>query len=226
MSSPIKEIQHRRTSRKGQAAFSLVEMLLVTSIIAVVMTVATNVMRVDSQRAAVNAAIDNLKGLMNTARWEARSKSSFVWVCLKPATSNGENGVKVAVFSSRDGTSNTAPGNLMSVGPTLTLKHVTLGQSTQETPTRLRDDYTAASVANDSVGRLGGASTTISDGAQNNYSDYIVCFNPRGEASIPGVASAPIIEVLIRPQVSSAGSDAKASALLLSQATGSAQVYR
>jgi prepilin-type N-terminal cleavage/methylation domain-containing protein len=214
---------HQRRSRRG---FSLIELLTVTAIIALVMGLASNVMRSDRQRADVNEAVDNLGGILKAARWEARSKSTYVWVCLKPGTYGSEQGVRAVMFASKDGTTNSSPANLVPVGQALTLRRVGLGDLQATTPSRLQDGYSAASVAETSLERLDNADLTISDAAGTQFTDHIVSFNPRGEASVPGTVGKSFIELLIRPQVGGGTGDEKASSILLSRATGSAQIYR
>jgi Tfp pilus assembly protein FimT len=204
----------------------LVELLAVTAIIALVMGLAGNIMRTDTQRADVNAAVDNLGGFLKMARWEARSKSTFVWVCLKPETTGGEQGVRAVMFASLDGTTNPSQANLIQPGQALTLRRVRLADLQVPTPSRLQESYAASSVEESSKERLDDANLTITDAAGTQFTDYIVSFNPRGEASVPGIAGKPFIELMIRPQVGGATADEKTSAILLSRATGAAQIYR
>lgn len=214
-----------RSLRQDRQAFTLVEMLMVTAIIALLMTVAGNIMRIDGRAADVSAALDDLGGILHQARWEARSKSTYVWVCLKtlPGT---DSGVQVVTLASRDGTSDCSPANLTPIAPSVLLPRVTLREAAEATPSRLASNYTAASVEPSNAARLGGSTLTITDSAQNSFSDHIVQFNPRGEASVPGNDLGGFIEVLFSPKTAGADIDTKTSSLLLSRATGGTQLYR
>ena len=212
--------------RKRAGGFTLIEMIQVIAIMVLLAGLSIRVFRVDTQNADVNAAASNFNGMLRTARWEARSKSTFVWLCLRPTQEANEKGIRVAMLASRDGTDSTAPANLTPVGTSILLKRVSLGENSRSTPDRIRHDYEAASIDPTGVERLGGATITISDGASTEYSDQIVRYNPHGELAIPGKAAAPILEVLFHPQVSGEVPDAKASTVLFSRATGASWIFR
>lgn len=218
-------MQIRTTRVNTTRGFSLIELLTVSALIMILMAVAGNVMRVDSGRADVNSAIDKFSGILHEGRWEARSKATFVWVCLRAKPQGADEGVEVALFSSRDGTSHADPSNLSSLSQRYLLRRVVLGKE-QATPGRLQADYTASSIQPALASRLGGATNSISGSGQTVYTDTIVCFNPRGEASIPGRAAAEFIEFLFSPLKSGTAAEVQSSAILLSRATGAAQVYR
>jgi Tfp pilus assembly protein FimT len=211
--------------RASLAGFTLVELIQVIAIVILLAGLSTQVIRVDTQNADVNAAASNFNGILRNARWEARSKSTFVWLCLKPTQANEEKGVRVVMLASRDGTDNADPANLTPTGSIL-LKRVSLGATGRDTPERLRHDYEEASIDPSGIERLGGSTITITDGGSQQFSDQIVRYNPHGELSIPGKAAAPILEVLFHPQVTGDIPDAKTSTVLLSRATGASWIFR
>lgn len=215
----------RQFSANNTRAFTIVELLTVTAIMALMMALAGNIMRMDARRANVSAAIDDFSGVLHQARWEARSKGTYVWVCLK-SLSGATPGVQVVTLASRDGTSDSSPANLIQAASRSFLEQVILRDVSNGTPARLVNDYLASSIDSASAVRLGGATLVISDGSQNSFSNYIIQFNPRGEVSIPGNDLGGFIEVLFSPGVVAADSDTKSSSILLSRATGSAQIYR
>lgn len=218
--------QIMKESRKLERAFSLLEVLAVTALAMLFMALAGNIMRVDPGRADVNAAIDKFSGILHESRWEARSKATFVWVCLRAKSPGGDEGMEVALFSSRDGTYNSDPTNLSSISQRYLLRRVALGGASQGTPGRLLADYASSSIDPAQANRLGGATPAIGGGGQGLYTDSIVCFNPRGEAFVPGQAAAGFIEILFSPLKSGTISELQSSAILLSRATGAAQIYR
>lgn len=216
--------QITKTLSRSNRGFTLLEMLTVTALVMVLMALAGNIMRMDTRRTDVNAAIDKLSGILHESRWEARSKATFVWVCLRSKPPGADEGMEVALFASRDGTSNPDPSNLSSISQKYLLRRVALGDA--RTPGRLQADYAASSIEPAQASRLGGATLAITGSGQSVYTNSIVCFNPHGEASIPGQAAAGFIEILFSPLKSGAASEVQSSAILLSRATGAAQVYR
>lgn len=198
---------------------------MAASIILILMALSASVARVDSGRADVNAALDNLEGALRAARMEARSKATHVWVCLKALTELGKDGVEVAVFASRDGSADSSPGNLVRIGGSLTLPRVSMPDSSFTTPGRIVADYQTSSVDPSTTERLGGSTLSIGSGAQT-FAESIICFNPHGVASIPGKSATGLIEVLFSPASGVSNRETKTSSLLLSRSTGIPQLYR
>lgn len=207
------------------AGFTLLEVLMVTSIILILMALSANVVKTDSGRADVNAALDNFDGALRTARMEARSKATHVWVCLRAVTELGKEGVEVAVFASRDGSANSSPDNLVRIGGSLTLRRVSMLDTSFATPDRMIADYQASSVDPSTTERLAGSTLSIDTGSQT-FADFIICFNPHGVASIPGKSEMGLIEVLFSPASGGSKREVKTSSVLLSRSTGISHLYR
>jgi Tfp pilus assembly protein FimT len=208
--------------RRYREGFTLVELLAVTSIVILLMALASNMARVDTRRADVNAALYDFDGMLRSARLEARSKATYVWVGMKAL---GNEGMQVAVFASKDGSANSVATNLVQVGQIRTLHRVSAPGAGHATPTRLLADYQASSVGPTSTERLGGSTLTLGTAPQI-FADAIVCFNPHGVASIPGRTTSGFIEVLFAPVAGSSDGDVKSSSVLLSRSTGVTQIYR
>lgn len=209
-------------ARRVQAGFTLIELLAVTSIVILLMALASNIASVDTRRADVNAAIYDFDGVLRSARLEARSKATYVWVGMK---TSGSQGMQVAVFASKDGSANSTSTNLVQVGQTRTLHRVSAPGMGHATPDRLLADYRSSSVDPSGTERLGGSTLTLG-AAPHTFSDAIVCFNPHGVASIPGKTTSGFIEVLFAPLAGSSDGDVKSSSVLLSRSTGVTQIYR
>lgn len=224
--NPQSPRQEKHLTSQRRRAFTLLELLSAMAIIVVLMALARNIVGIDSRRTDVNAAVDDFSGILQVARLEARSKATFVWVCLQPVTSSVDGGMRVALFASRDGSSDSSSGNLYPLGGRPLLKRVALKDTATTTPIRLRTDYETSSIDPENAKRMGGSTLTITYDAQSSFSDLIVGFNPRGEAFIPGQGASGFIEFLFSPLQDKNDLETKSSTILLSRSTGSTQVYR
>lgn len=207
------------------AGFTLLELLSVTTLFVILLAIAGDLVRGDRQRASVAAATDEIQGLFELARWEARSKATYVWLCLRPV-SGANAGVETVLFASKDGTANSAADNLIPASPKRALRGVRLPASGDVTPARLRSDYTVSSIQEGDTGRIGGSNLTITLDSIGTYQDTIVGFNPRGEPFIPGRPLGGFLEIVISPETGGAAAEAKSSALLVSQSTGVVRTFR
>lgn len=216
---------HSPSRRSERAGFTLVELVTVTTLFVILLAIAGDIVRGDRQRAQVSAALDEMQGLFEVARWEARSKATYVWLCLRPA-GGVDRGWEAVLLASKDGTSNSASDNLMPASPKRALRGIHLPASSDATPARLRGDYSDASIQEGDTGRIGGSELSISLDAVGTFSGTIVGFNPRGELFIPGRPPAGFLEVVISPGTGGPAAEAKSSALLVSQSTGAVRAFR
>jgi prepilin-type N-terminal cleavage/methylation domain-containing protein len=207
------------------AGFTLLELLSVTTLFVILLAIAGDLVRGDRQRASVAAATDEMQGLFELARWEARSKATYVWLCLRPA-GGANGGVEAVLLASRDGTANSSADNLMPASPKRMLRGIRLPASGDATPARLLGDYTASSILEGHTGRIGGSDLSITLDSLGTFADTIVGFNPRGELFVPGRPLAGFLEVVISPETGGASAGAKSSALLVSQSTGAVRAFR
>lgn len=219
----------RSAPSPGNSGMSLIEILVAVSILAVLTGAAMTAARQDTRRADVSAALEHLNGVLDLARWEARSKATHVWVCLKKVDSGAVRGMQVMVFGSRDGTSDGSSANLQPLVPKKLLKNIAVpGSGVSLTPDRLLQDYATSAISDPDSGirsYLGGSTwnavaEAVDEGGQ------VIGFTPSGEAFIPGSTSSGLIEVLIEPFQDASDSAPKSSSLLVSCSTGSVQIYR
>lgn len=206
---------------------SLIEILFSISILIILMGAAGTMFRQDSRRGEVNSAVEQLSGALDLARWEARSKSTYVWVCLKKMESGGDQGMRLVVYGSLDGTSDGSAANLRPLTPVKLLKniHVPGGGGTL-TPERLLQDYTTAVIGDSDIRTYLSGSTWAGAPDAIDTLGQVIGFTPSGEAFIPGKTRSGLIEVIVEPFQHGADSSAKSSSLLVSCSTGSVQVYR
>lgn len=217
---PVHLLRARRA-----AGFTLLELLSVMTLFLIFLAIAGDIVRGDRQRASVTAATDEMQGLFELARWEARSKATYVWLCLRPV-SGANAGVEAVLFASKDGTPDSAANNLVPVIPKRALRGVRLPASGDATPARLRTDYTDSAIEEGDTGRIGGSNLIITLDSVGTYQDTIVGFNPRGEPFIPGRAMGGFLEIVISPETGGPAAEAKSSALLVSQSTGVVRAFR
>lgn len=204
---------------------SLIEILFSITILIILMGAAATVFRQDSRRGEVNAAVEQLSGVLDLARWEARSKSTYVWVCLKKMESGGDQGMRLVVYGSRDGTSDGSAANLRPLTPVKLLKNINVpGEG--GTPERLLQDYTTAVIGDSDIRTYLSGSTWAGAPDAIDTLGQVIGFTPCGEAFIPGKTRSGLIEVIVEPFQQGADSSAKSSSLLVSCSTGSVQVYR
>jgi prepilin-type N-terminal cleavage/methylation domain-containing protein len=120
-----------------QRAFSLVEMLVVISIMAILTAIAAPSLMGPTSSGRMNKNLLKLSGLLEEARQYAIAQNTYVWVAFEPGTdATGAKTLSVALVASNDGTDPASPsswsGNSYGTVPSaqmgLVSKIVTLNQ--------------------------------------------------------------------------------------------------
>lgn len=157
-------------------AFSLTELLIVVALIAVLAVLATPAVVSIAQGGAMRKAINSVSDTVELARIEAMATSSWVLVGFADTTAESSSGAyqtSVFVMATRDGTTNMASDNLMTIARPLRLDHVKLLSESSRWGTN------AALVK----GSPFSFQATLA-GKPVQVTDHILAFSPRGEAVV------------------------------------------
>jgi len=214
--------------RAGLSAFSILELIIVISIIIVLLMVSRSLLSGLAGRDSVGNAATELQMLLDFAREQAKSRNSFVWVVFgNGQTLVGGNVLSAVVLGSLDGTSNTASANLAQLSKRLALPDIVL---------------TEVSQLKASTQALLPAPRGINLASQSQFFDYIsggvshrrfITFSPRGE--VLAVANAttadgfvPVVDIGLRKTrgPSSPAPDADDAGIVLFGSSGRSVVIR
>lgn len=234
--------------RTARAGFSLSELLVVITIIAILTTAGGPAFSALTSSGSADQNISQLSGLLEQAREYAVAQNTYVWVAFCNSTaSNGTNQVAVAVIASTDGTDpaningvsswqtygyGAVPGaGLALVNKIVTLKQLNIESANSVSPPTLPAVTPAvtssansinSSSTNNSTGfftiQLPGTSTTAS---------FIqaVQFTPSGQARN---SSSPVnvIDVDLQPQKGTVNDAHNVAVLRVNGLTGETVVFR
>lgn len=109
----------RRHKKPFLSAFTLVELLVVVAILAMILTLAGPAMNVILNASKGDSAAEELSLATEWARAEAVAQSTFVWMRLGEPTAARQSGssepsdLELRIWSSRDGSSDGSPANLV-----------------------------------------------------------------------------------------------------------------
>lgn len=173
-------------NRRRQSGFSLVELLVVASIILIFTAIAVPVMDYGNK---MNSAVREVSDVLELARTEAMAKNTWVWVGLLNQTpANGQAELLLAVVSSLDGSQNMNSSNLKPVIRVRKMPGVVLlSQLTDMAPT----------TGQPLTGSTYSFSATIG-GTKVSLANSILGFTPTGEATLKPDETVNWLEVGLR----------------------------
>src|SRR5271156_3169623 len=101
-----------RHSQPKKRAFSLVEMLVVITTVAILTVVAIPSLMGPTSSGRMNSNLLEISSLLERARQYAIAQNTYVWVVFQPATnSSGMKTLTVAIVASNDGTDPASPSS-------------------------------------------------------------------------------------------------------------------
>ena len=108
------------------SAFTIIELLAVIAIVGLLATFSIQAFSSIGQARGATEAAYQISNAVETARVEAITRHTFVWLGLQPQTNSGNMDLRVGIVFSRDGTPNPAPTNLRPVGRSVLIQRVGL----------------------------------------------------------------------------------------------------
>ena len=167
------------------AGFSLIELLVVISIVALLAGLSVTTFNAIGQARGVAEAANQVSSAVELARSEAVSRQTYVWLSLKPETNSGSSDLRIGLVYSLDGTPNTSSTNFAPLGKPRLIERATL--STTTASFNAGPGFTATPAPAD-LAAGNGVSFTIGRVAFNGAPS--VTFTPLGEATTDPAASA------------------------------------
>lgn len=201
--------------RESQFAFSLIELLVVISIIAVMAALTVPAVGGASRRAKFNKAISAIAAEMELAQQAAVAGSTYTWV----AFANNSNAPVMVSARSLEGSSPTnlainlvTPTTAQQLGKIQTLDGIVLTNTLPNSSTNFPAELSSATDPNPSGGVA--ISANVPGGANSTF-NWAVEFNPMGEARVrtaTGAGGAPAVEhikLVVIPSANPAPSEAE-----------------
>jgi prepilin-type N-terminal cleavage/methylation domain-containing protein len=208
-------------------AFTLVELLVVIAIMALLAYLTLPAFSSLSGAQAVNQGVYEVSSVLQLARSEAVSRRTYVWVGFSQTTAAGRPVLTMAVTSSKDGTTNAAPANLLNLNIPSRVDGVVLSKWTDLKPATTA---TVPNVAPVSVeANQNGLSFTS---GQAQFTGSTITFTPRGEAMLLAAPSLydpydPYIDVSFRQSNTvTPSANANDASVLVEGGTGMVQTVR
>lgn len=216
-----------------QAAFSLVELMVVIAVIASLVALSVPAISAMMGGGKVNQTITELGGLLEQARQYAVSQNTHVWVVFNAATVDNSDTLSVAVVASKDGTDPGSYGAVPSDNFTLISKIRTFSQFKLQGAGYFAADkiplLPASPAVSDPENSLSGSmafSIRLPGGANAVTFDRSLQFTPSGEARNAG-GPIDIIEFGLQPAKTASSPDANnVVAMRVNGLTGQTLVYR
>ncbi|GAB4182571.1 MAG: hypothetical protein Fur0032_23600 [Terrimicrobiaceae bacterium] len=209
--------------------FTIVELLVVIAVMGLLVLLAAPALRGMISSQTVEAAGSAISSAMESARLEAISRKSPVWLGFASQTNAGRLELLVVPMLSKDGTADPRSDNLIPLARPARLTDIALTGFSELTPeTRsLLNSQRSAVLSNLSSSTTG---ATISLGGVN-YAKTIT-FSPRGEAMLSGSPSStngfdPLIAIGLRQsRGTTVPADAQELAVLLDGSIASPEILR
>lgn len=202
------------------SAFSLIELLAVIAIVGLLATFSIQAFSSIGQARGATEAAYQISNAVETARVEAITRNTFVWLGLQPQTNSGNMDLRVGIVFSRDGTPNPAPVNLQPVGRSVLIQRVGLvnAAGVANVPPPL------AEMANYSAG-------ATFDIGPVRFSGCTLAFSPLGEviraaSPSPNVGFEPRIGIGLAQMRGMTQSTNNQSAVLIDGSVGIPTIYR
>lgn len=172
---------------KPGRAFSLVELLVVVTLIAILSLLAVPAFISISRGSGMKQAINGVSDALEMARTDAMASSTWIWVGLADGTADNPSRtpqIVIARVGSRDGTTNTDTTNLTQLAPPLKIANVAVLQS----PTSWGTNVTVAKNSAFQFAIRVAGQTKI-------FSNNVIGFSPQGEAVLNATTVSPWLEV-------------------------------
>ncbi len=215
-----------RSRHRNTAGFSLIEILVVTTLISLIstLTISTFVGGAD-----VNKDAWEMSGLIERARAYAMAQNTYVWVGFNMTDVSTVNQLNTAVFvvASRDGSSNSATDNLIQINKPEILKNVTLSDSLPgygSRPTVKVAQLTTQTPPSPAISLPGGFAQRFQ--SDNNR---VIEIHPDGSISLPVDNPPPglqWVEIGLQPTQGVAKTSKNTAALQVGCLTGQVRVFR
>lgn len=177
------------TSVSCRNGFSLIELLVVIAVLALALALSAPALLNVAQGQGMKRAVGEVSGLAETARAEAMASSTWIWMGLREQSSSGQKQLVAVLVASKDGTTNMAPSNLRIIQNPVRVENVSILPSL----TQWASVSGTVPLANTSF-RF---SQTIR-GESLTFSNTVLGFSPRGEATTGNGAVPPWIEIGLR----------------------------
>lgn len=159
--------------------FSLIELLVVISIVALLAGLSITTFNAIGQARGVTEAASQVSSAVELARSEAVSRQTYVWLSLKPETNSGSSDLRIGLVYSLDGTANTNATNFTPLGKPRLIERVTLSPTTASF--KAGPGFTATPAPADLA--AGGNGVGFMIGKVSFNGARTVTFTPLGEAT-------------------------------------------
>ncbi len=209
----------RGDGRRGRQGFSVVELLVVVSIMAMLAT--PSLVSLAFRRGQdFTKEVYDLQGMLALARTTAMAKNTFVWAGLGHGLVNGQESLMIVAYSSQNGLNDTATvGNLAPIMK----RQILPGVAMKQVSTTLAGLAVAATDLSQTTSNwslplqnVGGTPITV---------DQAILFSPTGEAF---VTASPLsyIQIGLQPLNGTLADGKNLAALQISGITSQTQVFR
>jgi prepilin-type N-terminal cleavage/methylation domain-containing protein len=175
----------RKETRLG---FSLIELLAVIAVLAIVVALSAPAMVNVARGQGMKRAVSEVSGLIEQGRVEAMATSTWTWVGLVPQNANGGEELLAVLVASKDGTTNRTPANLRMITRPVRIEHVRVLPSLTH--------WSEGDTVPLSDGKFSFAQEVL--GKSVTFTNSVIGFSPRGEATIDHASVPPWIEVGLR----------------------------
>lgn len=201
---------HRSLSRRD--AFSIVELLVVITLVAILSAIAVPAFLSISSGSGMKKAITGVSDALEMARTDAMATSTWIWVGIADTTADNPSKnpqITIATVASRDGTTNTAATNLIQRNKPLIIDNVTI-------LTNATTWGTNATVAKGSSFQF---VQTVA-GLSKTFTNTVIGFSPQGEAVLSTAAVSSWLEVGVREMRGSTPIPSKTASIQVSGVSG------